>query len=82
LTPLGRRLPYAGSIAQLAVQNGQPTIINRLSEGGHHLPNDLVAACADCSAAVVPLFSADEPIGVLVLIRAPQAALRMRSREF
>jgi signal transduction histidine kinase len=68
--PLGRRLPYAGSFAELAVEGGRPTIIKRLSEAGSHLPKDLVAACADCSAAVIPLSSGDEPIGVLVLIRA------------
>jgi PAS domain S-box-containing protein len=70
--PLGRRLPYAGSFAELAVESGQPRIFKRLSDAGRRLPNDLVAVCADCSAAVVPLFSADQPIGVLVLIRAPQ----------
>ncbi|MGH7469490.1 MAG: MHYT domain-containing protein [Longimicrobiales bacterium] len=72
LMTLGRRLPYTDSFAELAVASGQPTNIERLSEAGHHLPDDLAAACADCSAAVLPLFSAGEPIGVLVLIRAPR----------
>jgi PAS domain S-box-containing protein len=72
LMPLGRRLPYAGSFAELAIDSGQPTIVDRLAEAGRHLPNELVAACGECSAAVVPLFSADEPIGVLILIRPPQ----------
>ena len=70
VTALGRRLPYEGSFAELAVQSGQPTMIERLSEASPHLPADLVAACAECSAAAVPLFSAEEPIGLLVLIRA------------
>ncbi|MGH7459999.1 MAG: MHYT domain-containing protein, partial [Longimicrobiales bacterium] len=67
--PLGRRMPYAGSFAEAAVQNGEPTIIERLADAGSELPENLVADCGDCSAAVVPLFHAEEPIAVLILIR-------------
>ncbi len=69
---LGLRTQYAGSYVERAIESDQPTIIERLSEADHRLPPDLVNACADCSAAIVPLLHVGELIGVLILIRSPQ----------
>lgn len=71
---LGRRMPYAGSLAEQAVQSGQPAIIERIAEADERLPPDLVTACADCSAAVVPLDGSGEPIVMVALPSASRSA--------
>lgn len=66
---MGFRCPYQGSFAERVVESEEPQLIPRLADADSHLPAWLRETCADCSAAVIPLLNAGEPVGALVLVR-------------
>lgn len=67
--PLGSRMRYSGSFAERVVQSEQPEVIEKLSQVERPLSGDFGRCCPDCSAAVIPLIDAGEPIGALFLVR-------------
>lgn len=67
--PLGTRIPYQGSYTQLVVERMAAELIPSVSAADRPLPGDLAERCGDCSALVVPLLNAGEPIGTLNLLR-------------
>ena len=66
---IGARAPYRGSFAEATVESEEPQLVARLTETDRRLPESLRHQCGDCSAAVIPLLNAGEPVGCLVLIR-------------
>lgn len=66
---IGARAPYRGSFAEATVESEEPQLVARLSDTDRRLPESLRSQCGDCSAAVIPLLNAGEPVGCLVLIR-------------
>jgi signal transduction histidine kinase len=70
--PLGASAPYENSWTELVLEREQPLLVHRVSENGRALPEGLDKTCGDCSAAVVPLIDAGEPIGALILLRKPE----------
>lgn len=68
---LGWRSPYEGSFAERVIESEQPQLIPRLEDSRCHLPDELAEVCAGCSAAVIPLLNAGEPVGALILLRDP-----------
>jgi PAS domain S-box-containing protein len=69
---VGTRGPYAGSFAQRVVEHAEPEIILRLADAVDRLPGELVHACPEGSALVVPLADGGEPIGALLMIRGEE----------
>jgi signal transduction histidine kinase len=69
---IGARLPFQGSYTQHVIEREAPDVVARLTDAGYALAPGLVASCAACSAAVIPLLDAGEPIGSLVLVRRPE----------
>ena len=67
--PLGSTRPYVGSAAADVVESEEPLIFDHVAEDGGRLHPHLPLACGDCSAAVIPLLDAGEPIGSLILLR-------------
>jgi two-component system, NarL family, sensor histidine kinase BarA len=70
--PPGSRTRYAGSFTERVVEGEKPAIIENISEADRAIAADLSDLCPDCSAMVVPLLDAGEPIGSLVLLRSPE----------
>lgn len=70
--PIGRRLPFAGSFAQVVLQRGKPELIPDLAASPRPAPPHWVEICPHCSAAVIPLVEAGEEIGALILLRGPE----------
>jgi PAS domain S-box-containing protein len=69
---VGTRAPYAGSFAEQVVEHAEAEIILRLADAGDRLPPELVRACPEGSALVVPLADGGEPIGALLMIRGEE----------
>ncbi|HUG39218.1 MAG TPA: PAS domain S-box protein [Longimicrobiales bacterium] len=69
--PIGLRSPYEGSFVEQTVEAERPELLPRLADTDRTLPEGLRACWADCSAAVIPLLAAGEPVGALVLLRDP-----------
>lgn len=69
--PLGSRVPYRTSFSQVAIEREEPQIIARLGDADRPLPANLRDLCDACTAAVIPLLDAGEPIGSLILLREP-----------
>ncbi|HEV2130925.1 MAG TPA: GAF domain-containing protein, partial [Longimicrobiaceae bacterium] len=67
--PLAARIPYQGSYTQLVVERMEAELIPSVAAAERPLPADLAERCGDCSALVVPLLNAGEPIGTLILLR-------------
>jgi PAS domain S-box-containing protein len=66
---LGTSTPFQGSLTQQVIESEEPVVLPRLADAGRNLPLPVAARCPDCSAAVIPLLDAGEPIGSLILIR-------------
>jgi PAS domain S-box-containing protein len=66
---LGTRNPFQGSFTQQVIETEEPAVIHRIDEAERTLPLLLASRCGDCSAAVIPLLDAGEPVGSLVLVR-------------
>lgn len=76
VTSAGRRVPavasrgpYPGSYLERVVERAEPELVDDLSAASFWLSEDLAATCASCTALVVPLLDAGEPVGALFLIR-------------
>ncbi|HEX7049010.1 MAG TPA: ATP-binding protein [Longimicrobiales bacterium] len=68
--PVGSRIPYARSYAERVVQHAESETIPRLDSADLRLPDEVVRACPDCAALVIPLINAGEPVGTLTLLRS------------
>ncbi|HEX7050744.1 MAG TPA: ATP-binding protein [Longimicrobiales bacterium] len=68
---VGERVPFPGSIAQRAMERGEPELVSNLStfEGAQL---SVVRTCPHCPVVIVPLVQAGETIGALVLLRWPE----------
>jgi PAS domain S-box-containing protein len=66
---LGTRNPFQGSFTQQVIETEAPAVIHRMDAATRTLPDLLIDRCGDCSAAVIPLLDAGEPVGSLVLVR-------------
>jgi len=66
---IGSSSPFQGSFTQKVIEAEEPEIIPALGGVKRTLPADLIERCADCSAAVIPLLDAGEPVGSLILLR-------------
>jgi PAS domain S-box-containing protein len=69
---VGSRGPYPGSFAERVVERGESEIILDLATAERPMSEGVARDCARCSAMVVPLLNAGEPIGALVLVRKPE----------
>lgn len=69
--PRGDRRPYTGSFTERVVEREEPEIIEKIAEARQPIAARLMEVCPACSAVVLPLVNAGEPIGSLVLLRAP-----------
>lgn len=68
----GTRVPYPGSLTQERVEHHTdhgPELISDLTEQGRPIGRILRETCGPCAAMTIPLRSADELYGVLVLLR-------------
>jgi PAS domain S-box-containing protein len=74
----GTSNPFQGSFTQKVIESEEPAIIPRLDEADRTLPLLLADRCGDCSAAVIPLLDAGEPVGSLVLVRRPEKMIFRR----
>jgi len=70
--PVGSRIPFQGSYTQFVMEREKPEVILRLGDAPRELSGQLRELHPDCSAAVIPLLNAGEPIGSLVLIRSSE----------
>jgi PAS domain S-box-containing protein len=73
---VGSRTPFAGSFTERVIEREEPEIIENIGEASRPVADRLIDDCGDCSALVVPLLDAGEPIGSLVLLR------RLEKRQF
>jgi PAS domain S-box-containing protein len=73
---VGSRTPYAGSFTERVIEREEPEIIENIAEASRPVADRLIEDCGDCSALIVPLLDAGEPIGSLVLLR------RLEKRQF
>ena len=71
--PVDTRVPYPGSLTQAVIDARDPEILPAISALGAAMSSHVAAGCASCTALVVPLFSDEEVLGALVLLRAPEA---------
>ena len=71
--PIGSTRPYRDSATADVVEREQPIVFDRVGENAERVHPHLPLGCTDCSAAVIPLLDAGEPIGSLVLLRRPEA---------
>jgi len=67
------RSPYPGSLTQAMVQEREPEIVRDVSLLGESMAPLVAGDCPRCAALVVPLFSQDDVLGALVLLRGPAA---------
>lgn len=72
LTACTRR-SYSGSLTEANAARGGPVALTELDAIDRRLAARLADACGRCPGLVIPLLSADEPLGVLVLLRHPAA---------
>lgn len=63
------RGPYSGSLTEEVVSRGNPSVLAGDGEIASRLAVRLGDSCRECTSLVAPLFSGDETLGVLVLIR-------------
>jgi signal transduction histidine kinase len=71
---LGARVPYRGSVAERAIERGEPQLIHDFSRYTGAKFAGLARSCADCALIVVPLLDSGEAVGALVLLRTPDRA--------
>jgi PAS domain S-box-containing protein len=69
---LGSRAAYAGSFTERVVEREEPAIIDDIDASEQAVAERLHELCPGCSALVVPLLDAGQPIGSLVLLRAAE----------
>ena len=71
--PVGVRAPYPGSLAEEVIKKRHPEVtdVDTVEREGRPTAALLSEACVRCRLAVVPLFSEGEPMGALVVTRAP-----------
>ena len=62
--PVGTTVTYPGSLTETILEGRDPEIVTGMSA---------VGACPGCAALVVPLFSDQDVLGALVLLRGPGA---------
>ncbi len=74
----GARTPFQGSLTQQVIESEEPVVIPRLGDARRTLPLAVAERCPDCSAAVIPLLDAGEPVGSLVLIRRAEKLIFRR----
>jgi PAS domain S-box-containing protein len=67
------RAPYTGSVAQEALERGEPLLIENAGVSESRILRGVAEACGPCSAMAIPLENAGEPIGALILVRAQDA---------
>lgn len=76
--PAGSRLPYRDSVTREVVEREHFLLLDEIGATAHRLPGTLKSDHPQCSAAVIPLLDAGEPVGGLILLREPE---RMAFRE-
>jgi PAS domain S-box-containing protein len=76
--PIGRRVPYPGSMAEEVLDRGRPELLDSSTLGKRVMRDELGGICDGCSGLVLPLLSDGEAIGALILIRlAGKAPFRL-----
>jgi PAS domain S-box-containing protein len=70
--PVGTRVPYPGSLTEAIIGGRDPEIVARVSTLGASMAPYVDGGCPGCTALVVPLFSDQDVLGALVLLRAPR----------
>lgn len=68
--PVGSRIPYTGSVAELAIERGEPEFLPSLDDTETRLLRKLHEEWPGGSAIVVPLIDAGEAVGALILVRS------------
>lgn len=71
--PVETRAAYPGSLTKAIVEGRDPEILPHVSGLGAAMAPHVARGCGRCQALVVPLFSEQEVLGALVLLRAPGA---------
>jgi PAS domain S-box-containing protein len=66
---LGARVPYPGSLTQEAVDRDAPEVVEPEELSRRFIAPALTGSCLLCRALVVPLISAGEAMGALILMR-------------
>jgi PAS domain S-box-containing protein len=69
----GLRVRYSGSLAEDLVARNEPLLVSPLERTQSPLLGKLAEECPTCSALLIPLVDAVEPIGVLILVRYPES---------
>lgn len=69
---VGTRVPYPGSLTEEIIDAGTPHLLTEVGAIGESIAPYLVESCRQCSGLVVPLISAGEPLGALVLLRGAE----------
>ncbi|HET6762028.1 MAG TPA: ATP-binding protein, partial [Longimicrobiaceae bacterium] len=66
---VGARVPYPGSLTEEIIEGGVPRVMAELDSIGASIAPYLARTCARRSALVVPILSAGEVMGTLVVLR-------------
>lgn len=69
---LATRLPYPGSLAEAAIETGEPEVIGDLRRDVRPSARHILESCGACSVLVIPLRAGGPILGALVLLRAPE----------
>jgi PAS domain S-box-containing protein len=67
------RVAYPGSLTEAMIEGRDPQIVPDLAALGAPMAPHVTRGCAGCRALVVPMFSDQEVLGALVLLRARTA---------
>ncbi|HEY8470167.1 MAG TPA: ATP-binding protein [Longimicrobiales bacterium] len=67
--PVHTRVPYPGSLTEGAMRQRRPEILGDVAIMSPRIARILRRSCGHCRVLVAPLFSEDEAVGALVLLR-------------
>jgi len=67
--PVGRRVPYPGSLSEEIIESGEPHVVTEVGSIGERLAPYLHETCPGCTGLVVPLSSEKTTLGALVALR-------------
>ncbi len=70
--PAGMRVAYPGSLTEAIITGRDPEIIAAGPLVGAAMAEHLERSCPGCTALVAPLFSEQDVLGALVLVRGPR----------
>lgn len=69
--PVGRQVPYPGSLTEEIIRHREPMFLLRMQGLGASMAPYLDEQCHGCSVLVLPLLSETQVLGALVLLRQP-----------